>query len=411
MRSLLLFLLLLFIPAMTIAKGVDLIDSLNSETFWKGIVFKDLKAESILKKRTTLPTADTIFMVASNRATKFGDVRFMSEKRGTDHINYFLVFLKNGVWNVWHTSFKTAITHLGKKNRDWVVYTEGFGKIFTTGVFRGLGMTSQYNVNVLYLDYPSYNTSKRIMGNYYFALDNAKQSGHDFAPVFDTLKKYKEKGTMGLGKITLFFHSMGNNMIMEMVKNNLIASLNTSKWIDNIILNSACVPEKNHKAWVDQLNFTNQIYVNYNPRDATLTGANFMSLKKQLGQEQKNDRSTKALYVNFNELCNRNHSNFMEMPGRKVIPSAAIAYYNLLFHGHAAEVTDAQQFKANAYNRRDYTILNFVNEKESLTSEVADLPVQNSSIKKPSQKIRYQPASDLVDPANIKDRNTSSMLH
>jgi hypothetical protein len=282
----------------------------------------------------------------------------MSESRGNEHVNYFLVFLKNGRWNIWHTSFKTAMTAMQRNNnRDWVIYTEGFGKIFTTGIYRGLSMASQYDVNVLYLDYPSYSTSKKLMGNYYFALDNARQSGEDFAPVFDTLKRYKQTGKMGHGKLTLFFHSMGNNMIREMVLNNKISTINDGKWVNNLVLNAACVPQKNHAKWVDRINFADRIYVNYNPKDATLSGASFMSLKKQLGQRQYKEQSAKAIYVNFNSLCNRNHSNFLSLLAHKPTAPAAIAYYSILIHGNCVALEDGQCFRPNAVHKADYTIL------------------------------------------------------
>jgi len=358
MKRLLRIALLLLFPLFADAK-TDVIDSMNTDAFWKGIVFKDYKAEYAQGKQGSLPIADTLFMVASNRAIQFSKPRFMSEDRGENHLNYFLVFLRNGQWNVWHTSFKTAMLAMQRNNRDrdWVVYTEGFGKIFTTGIYRGISMASQYKVNVLYLDYPSYNTSKKLMGNYYFALDNARQSGEDFAPVFDTLKRYRQAGKMGDGKLTLFFHSMGNNMIREMVRNDKIGSINKEQWVDNLVLNSACVPQKNHAQWVDQINFANRIYINYNPKDATLSGANFMSLKKQLGQRQYSGQSAKAIYVNFNSLCNRNHSNFLTLLAHKPTAPAAIAYYDILFHGNCVTLEDGRCFRPNAEHKADYTIL------------------------------------------------------
>jgi len=402
MKRLLSFALLLFLPFLATAQK-DVIDSMNTDSFWQKIAFKDYKTERLLNKKIALPKADTMFMVASNRATQFGQTRFMSEERGDDHLNYFLVFLQNGQWNVWRTSFKTAMAAMNSKNRDWVVYTEGFGKIFTTGIYRGLKMTMQYGVNVLYLDYPSFSTSKKMMGNYYFALDNAKQSGEDFAPVFDTLKLYREAGKMGTGNLTLFFHSMGNNMIREMVQQDKIAAINNAKWVDNIVLNSACVPQKGHAVWVDQIGFADRIYINYNPKDATLSGAHFMSLKTQLGQAQANDRSKRAVYVNFNTLCNRNHSNFLSLLAHKPVSPAAIAYYDILFHGNCVTLDDGKCFKANRIRKMDYTIL------DAMPQTDPNLPTISTADHKEEikEKVRAEMSNDLPNGGST----TSNMLH
>ncbi len=398
MKRLLGIALLILLPLIAGAEA-DIIDSMNTESFWKNIAFRNYKAEKAQKKMIALPKADTMFIVASNRETKFGETRFMSEERGTDHLNYFLVFLKSGQWNVWHTSLKTAVTAMNQNGRDWVVYTEGFGKIFTTGIYRGFTMTMQYGVNVIYLDYPSFNTRKKIMGNYFFALDNAKQSGDDFAPVFDTLKTYREAGKMGGGNLTLFFHSMGNNMIREMVRNNRIKNINSGKWVNNLVLNSACVPQKHHKEWVDRIHFADRIYINYNPKDATLSGANFMSLKKQLGQEQKASRSTQAIYVNFDDLCNHNHSNFMQMVARKPIMPAAIAYYATLFHGGCVQLEDGKCFKPNAFSKADYTILDAVLDPDVTQPATASVAGDSTADKKDEKKVPTATKNTTPGPA------------
>ncbi len=394
MKRILSLLLILIVPLLAGARS-DLNDSMNTERFWQTIAFRDYKSERLQNKKLVLPEADTMFIVASNRHLQTEQARFMSEERGEDHINYFLVFQKNGHWNVWRTSFKSAVKAMSARNRDWIVYTEGFGKIFTTGMYRGMNMAAQYKVNVLYLDYPSFNTSKKMMGNYYFALDNARQSGEDFAPVFDTIKQYRETGKMGTGHLTLFFHSMGNNMIREMVRHNRIDAINDAKWVDNIVLNSACVPQKDHAQWVAQLRFAERIYINYNPKDATLSGANFMSLKKQLGQRQFSHQSPNAIYVNFNGLCNRNHSNFLQLLDHRPAAPAALAYYNVLFHGECVTLEDGRCFRANAEHKADYTIL------DAMPEQVLNEPPQKTAQKKNVIKSTDRAANG----------NTSTMLH
>ena len=331
----------------------DITDSMNTERFWKTIAFSDYKDVVPAAK----PDADTLMVVVSNRVPKLDDVRFMTEERNTDgRLNYFLVFLKNDKWHVWRqTNLATAISQL-PANNDWVVYTEGFGKIFTTGLYRGLSMTVQHSVNVLYLDYPSFSTSKKTLGNYTFALDNAKQAGNDFLPILQQVKGMKEAGMLGNGRLSLFFHSMGNNAIRELVREDKLTALNKDVWVDNLILNSACVPERKHAEWVDKISFAKRVYINYNPKDFTLGGAKLMSLSRQLGEGSRGTMSKQATYVNFNMLCGPNHSNFVRLVSHYKAPDMALAYYRILFHGKRVNVRDEKVFITSTYRKLGYSI-------------------------------------------------------
>ena len=342
-----------FLTPFTIQAQADITDSMNTERFWKTIAFSDYKDVVPAVK----PDADTLMVVASNRIPKLDEVRFMTEKRNDDgELNYFLVFLKNGKWHVWRqANLATAISQL-PVNNDWVVYTEGFGKIFTTGLYRGLSMTVQHGVNVVYLDYPSFSTNKKTMGNYSFARDNSKMAGNDFLPVLQQIKGMKEGGMLGNGKLSLFFHSMGNNAIRELVKHDKIGAINGDLWVDNLILNSACVPERRHAEWVDKIAFAKRIYINYNPRDFTLGGAKLMSLSRQLGEGARGTLSKQATYVNFSTLCGANHSNFIRLISHYKAPEIALAYYRILFHGKRVNVQDQSVFTASTYRKLGFSI-------------------------------------------------------
>jgi len=324
---------------------------MNTESFWKNIVFyNDLHA---------LPAqADSVIVVASNRLPFAHKARFMSEERDEQALHYFVACIKNGQWLVGTApSLQAAIATLKDKDKDWVIYTEGYGKIFTTGLYRGFSLASQHQVNVLYLDYPSYKTTKGMLGNYHFALDNARQAGTDFAPVLRQVKQLRDEHKMGDGRLTLFFHSMGNNLIREIVKNNFLQPLNDKVWVDNLVLNAACVPEKDHAQWIDQITFAKRLYINYNPGDYTLGGAKLLSLSRQLGEGARGDRSSQAVYVNFNQLCGRNHSNFIKLMSHYGAHPMALAYYRALFHGKRVNIEDPASFIQSPYRKLGYSLI------------------------------------------------------
>src|SRR5690606_7495667 len=123
--------------------------------------------------------------------------------------------------------------------------------------------SSQHNVNVIMLDYPSITTTKKNLGNYLFAIKNARRNYIDYAPVLATIKTYKRSGKMGTGNITLFFHSMGNYLLRQTVKKKKLAPLNDVVWVDNLVLNAPCVPQTNHAKWLNRIAFAENIYVHY----------------------------------------------------------------------------------------------------------------------------------------------------
>jgi hypothetical protein len=139
-------------------------DYYNTPAFWS-----KLKVETKLESRYTKP--DTAIIVVSNRATQDDKLRFMSEERDGKQLRYYYVYVRNGTWHVLPVqALKDAIQLMPERNRNWVVYTEGMGKLFTTDIYRGLSLAGQYGVNVILLDYPSITTTKSLMGNYFFAM-------------------------------------------------------------------------------------------------------------------------------------------------------------------------------------------------------------------------------------------------
>lgn len=331
------------------AKGQDYF---NSEDFWK-----KLQVDTILVKKPQ--ATDTSIVLVSTRAALNDKLRFMSEYREEpSNLKYFFIYTSGGTWHVLQVaSLQKATSYLPDKNRNWVVYTEGMGKLFTTDVYRAITMAGQYRVNVVMLDYPSITTTKGRLGNYYFALRNAKSAYKDLLPILVTIKQMHLQHQLGNGKLSLFFHSMGNNVITETIFNNKLSVLNDVKWVDNLILNAPCVPETDHTDWLKQIKFAKHIYIHYNPEDHVLKGAHLVSFHKQLGEKIEYPVYPGAHYINFNTLCGEGHSNFLSLIGYQPMRKAAIRHYNLLLNGDTVQLHNTQLYRPSVYDHIGWDIL------------------------------------------------------
>ncbi len=322
----------------------------NSDEFWN-------RCSLVIDRDVEITANDTVAIIASNRVFNDTALRFLPDECGR-RVNYFVVYSNDGKWKVFRTrDLATAINYIPEKNKDWVIYTEGMGKLFTSATDRAMRMNAQYGVNVIMLDYPSIKAKWRRTRNYYFSKHHASIAYKDFAPVFDTIKTLKQQKLLGHKSLNLFFHSMGNIVLEKLVKNNRISFLNKDIWVDNLILNAPCVPQRKHREWLDKINFAKQIYVHYNPNDFTLGGAYFMSKWNQLGMKVKRPISKKATYINFETLVGRRHSNFLNLHNYPPQPKAAIKLYDQLFHGMSLDTSDTTMFRPSIYRKIGWDIL------------------------------------------------------
>lgn len=307
----------------------------NDTNWWERLAYEEQPAI------TDFSGVDTSIIVVSNRYKTENKLRFMSEVRGEGKMMYFFVYAYKGKWRVLETkNLQEAINYMPDRNRDWVVYTEGMGKIFTAELNRGMMMTSQYGVNVIMLDYPSITSTKKTSGNYLFSIKNARHAYKDHVPVLEEIKSLRQKGKMGKGNLSLFFHSMGNYLMQQTVKKGKLTNLNDTKWVNNVILNAACVPQHNHRKWLNQINFAHNIYVLYNPEDKTLKWPEIINKKKQLGRTLKNPVSSKAHYINFNKLVGDGHSYFLVLRGRTTVHPTVKKYYDTILHGKTVDLSN-----------------------------------------------------------------------
>lgn len=342
---------LLMLPLLAGAKKTKY-NWMNSEADWKKV-----KLEEKLSVPNT-STLDTAFVVVSNRLMEKDSLRFMTEKLQKDRLHYFFVYVFKGTWHVLATnSLYDAIQYLPNKDKDWLVYTEGMGKVFTADLDRGITVSSFYDVNVVLLDYPSINPNKKSLGNYYFAINQARDAYKSFGPVLDTIKTLREQQLMGSGSISLFFHSMGNNVMKELVEHKKLANINDKVWVNNLILNAPCVRQRKHRKWVEPIQFAKNIYIHYNPDDKTLYLAHLVGFSKQLGEQVKQPISDKAIYINFNTVAGENHSNFIPFHKGATAMPEVYDHYRKLFHGVAVTPGNSNQYAPTAYRKIGWDLL------------------------------------------------------
>lgn len=343
-------LFLLLVPALAAAqKGKPHYGSFfNSDSFWHTLVQEPPLAGS----EACIP--EPAIIVASNRKPAPGALRFMSEARDEDSLRFYFVFARGGKWHVARVpGLRAAVAQMrcdgGRRNRDWVIYTEGMGKVFTTDLNRAFSMAQLYGVNVLLLDYPSIRSDRGSLRNFYFARASAKQAACDFLPVLDSFRRLRSEGLTGNGRLTLFFHSLGNQVMRELALGKGLACLNDGVWADNLVLNAPCVPRRHAAEWIDRIGFARRIFIHYNPHDATLKWARIAGFHGILGERPKRPLSRRAQYVNFNLLCDGGHSNFLSLHGRAPAKPEAIDYYRVVLHGEAPDPKVFTNLKRSCY--------------------------------------------------------------
>ncbi|SFE23964.1 Alpha/beta hydrolase of unknown function [Chitinophaga sp. CF118] len=307
----------------------------NSDAYWSNFCLQTSCVEASV--------TDTCLVFVSNRHLHPDNLRFVDEYVDTTGLKYFFLRKRAGKWNVYQaSSLKEAMLLLPEK-RDIVVYTEGMGKIFTTNVERALLMRSQYHVNVVMFDYSSINTTYKPTRNFNFAKKNARLSAPDYFQLLKTLQKArldKEDWVQDV-KISTFYHSMGNIILMEMMQHQPYQDLNSQPFIDNLVINAACVPQKKHKEWVEHIQFASKVYIHYNRTDWQLKAAHILTFKAQLGEKVRRQRAANATYVNFHGQGERQHSYFLNFPQNDYrMTDAMKEYFGSLFTGNTAKLKD-----------------------------------------------------------------------
>ncbi len=296
-----LFGLCLFLPGLCGAQN-----HFHEEAFWK-------KIEPLDQPPAFGPVfPDSILLVVSNRQKDEGEIRFMSNRTSSSGISYFLVYAEQGKWKLFSLpNLEQGLTYFKDRDLDWLIYVEGMGKVFGHGLSRGFRVSGQYGLNLIYLDYPSTHGDWKGARNFFYARGQARRAHWDFLPAFMEIQNLRERGLMGKGKLTGFFHSMGNILLKTLGESPGLERINKKVWMDQLIINAPCVPVRNHCQWLSALEFAQNKIVVYNPGDYVLKGARLLSLRRQLGHSSGRKPCAQVRYINLESWAAQSHNNFL----------------------------------------------------------------------------------------------------
>jgi hypothetical protein len=346
MKHLLIFLLLCIA---TISQAQ--LSHYNSDAYWANFDFE--------ANQLTPDHADTCLVFVTNRHVQPDSLRFVDEFVDTCALKYLLLQKEAGKWKVYQGSSLEEVMELLPAKRDLVVYAEGMGKIFTSNVERALLMSTQYGVNVIMFDYASINTTYRPSRNFRFARENAALSATQYFTLLKQLQQAKAQHAPWItgNRLSAFFHSMGNIILEQMMLHEPVRELNNAPFIDNVVINAACVPQKHHARWVEQILFANKVFIHYNRKDFQLKGAHFLTMKKQLGEKIRKPLAGNATYVNFHELVKWKHSYFLNMPDSSfTMPLPVANYFSNVLKGNDAVLGNANNSMLTQQNTRNKSL-------------------------------------------------------
>ena len=300
----------------------------------------------IVKESFTQTNEDTAIILVSCRnyfpnQQKFLDYDFDT----TNTLHYFNIFFNQNRWIcIRRNNLQEAISGINL-NKDVVVYGEGLGKTFCDDVDRATRLARTYDVLPIMFDWP---TSRPYMKNGKNMVITMAVSARVAKPFSNFIK---EIGTLNLKQLqgingeikqfTLFLHSMGNLLMMHAIQKNY---LDTVKIFDNIILNAACVPEKNHKLWVEKIKIQKNLFITRNNHDRSLNGAKILTWAAQLGERPRQPFAKNALYISFNKVLHLEHNYFLFTDVLQKHQNIK-EVYSFIFHGHTLPINDEQKFK------------------------------------------------------------------
>lgn len=264
----------------------------------------------VLDKNYVPASTDTCIVFASTRSCEESEKMFFGydcDKKITIH--YFNIYFKG---NKWVAVPKKNLSQCLEARTDLqsVVFVEGFGRTFLTALDRATLFTRQYGHQVIMFDWPTYRPQIKAGKNYKMTVKESEILSEYFAKFLDTLDVYKSGHPVTFKSLSLIMHSMGNLLMMHAVKKNYLHVKDTL--FNSIILNSACVPQRKHKYWVEKITIQKHLYITRNNSDRTLNGAKIISgFKKQLGERPRKPYANNAVYLDFSRVLEREHNYFI----------------------------------------------------------------------------------------------------
>ena len=303
-----------------------------------------------------LESGTTIYAI-TNRAVKDNDPSVYSNQvREGQNLDYLVTtYYKPDSLVSIKIDSSDFVSRICDTNNNWLLFVHGDSKTFDQAIMRGYDIQYYHNVNVIVFSWPTKDSELNGMKNFKNSKKNALATVSHFGELMKFMGEFRDNCHYFRdgGKLSVFFHSLGNSLIENLV---IKDSSNNDKSIifDNVILNSAAVNQRNHKQWVEKLSFQNRLYITSNKSDFNLKGVRiFTKDGKQLGEIVKQPIAENAFYLNFSDAIGfrtptgTTHTFFIgEVPEEN--GTIKNLYYNL-FHGNKINLLDTITFE----ERRD----------------------------------------------------------
>jgi esterase/lipase superfamily enzyme len=262
-----------------------------------------------------IPTVnDTCLFVVSTRNYNDTLKEFVDyDYDTTSTLKYFAVYYQGNKWTTVPYKSLAELLDLKSSFKNLVLFTEGLGKTFTSGIDRATKFMRTYGVDEIFFDWPTDRPYMRSGKNIKVTCYAAPKVAIPYVTFLEEFQTYKLNHPEKFKVVTLFFHSMGNLLLMYDLKNDRFKNISPTL-INSVVLNGACVNQTHHKEWLDKLTFAKNIYVTINDKDRNLRGASIIFGDHQLGERPKKEFSEKAKYVNFSKVLEREHNYYIMQP-------------------------------------------------------------------------------------------------
>lgn len=280
---------------------------------------------------------DTCLLVVSTRnydESKHEFVDYDYDTTGT--LKYFAVYFNGNNWTAVPYASLDDLLNLKSSYKNLAVFTEGLGKTFTSGVDRATKLMRTYGVDEIFFDWPTDRPYMKPGKNIKVTCYVAPKVAIPYVEFLEEFQTYKLNHPEKFKVVTLFFHSMGNLLLMYDLQNNRFKNISPNL-VNAVVLNAACVNQTHHKEWLDKLTFTSHIYLTVNDRDRNLRGASIIFGDHQLGEKPKKEFCEKATYVNFSEVLNKEHNYFLMTDVLQQKPFLK-KFYNDIFKGEVPQL-------------------------------------------------------------------------
>jgi hypothetical protein len=145
--------------------------------------------------------------------------------------------------------------------------------------------------------------------------------------------------------VTFLVHSMGNVIMKEILQNYDMSNLRNDLF-DQVILNAADVPRKNHKDWLKNLHLSPKIFITINNDDPVLASSALSDFSneggRRLGAKVKDpfvparDAITQVSYLDIDNLSYIGHRHFADVIGKDKVRKIE-KLFNYLFNNELGD--------------------------------------------------------------------------